>query len=67
MNGIIELSSEVLIDRSQVHNPYLQLMLIAFGQELVRGSPWIAVSKQIAATNDVLLQLINGRIPLTSA
>jgi hypothetical protein len=48
MNTIIDLGSEMLIDRSQVHNPYLRLLLAALGQEIVRGSPWVAVNKEVA-------------------
>ena len=49
MNAIIDPDSELLIDRSGIRDPYLRLMLTAIGQELVRGSPWIAVKKQVAS------------------
>ena len=61
MIGIIDLSLEMLVDRSQVRNPYLRLLLTAHGQELVRGSPWIAIEKTVAASYEPLLQLIGGR------
>jgi hypothetical protein len=58
MNAIIDLSSEVLIDRSRVGNPYLRLLLTAIGQELAKGSAWVAVDKRVAAKEESLLQLI---------
>ena len=48
MKTIIDLGSELLIDRSTVRDPYLRLLLTAIGEQLVRGSPWVAVSKQVA-------------------
>ena len=62
MNAIIDLSSELLIDRSKIRSPYLRLLLTAFGQELGKGSPWVAVDKTVAAVDAVLVQLIEGRI-----
>jgi hypothetical protein len=53
MNTIVDLGSELLIDRSRIRDPYLRLMLTAIGHELVRGSPWIAVDKQLAARHGV--------------
>jgi hypothetical protein len=61
MATVIDLSSEVLVDRSQVRNPYLRLLLTALGQEVARGSPWIAVDKVVAASYEPLLPLIGGR------
>jgi hypothetical protein len=58
MNTIIDLSSEVLIDRSQVREPYVRLLLSALGQQLVKGSPWIALQKTIALTYGPLLPFI---------
>jgi hypothetical protein len=49
VNTIIDLSSELLIDRSGIRDPYLRLLLTAIGQELARGSPWVAVNKVIAS------------------
>ena len=43
MSPVVDLSSELLIDRSQVRDPYVRLLLAASGQELARGSPWVAV------------------------
>ncbi len=60
MNRIIDMNSEVLIDRSQVQNPYLQLLLAAVGQELAKGSPWVVVNKRIASRYEVLLEMIYG-------
>jgi hypothetical protein len=53
MNAIIDLSSELLIDRSRICDPYLRLLLTAIGQELARGSPWIAVDKRVASRYSV--------------
>jgi hypothetical protein len=59
MNPIIDLSSEVLIDRSRVGNPYLRLLLTALGQELVTGSAWVTIDKRIVAQQEFpLLQLL---------
>ena len=62
MNTIIDLNSEVLIDRSEIRDPYLRLLLTALGQELAKGSPWIAVNKKIATEDDLLVQLVYGHI-----
>ena len=48
MITILDLSSELLIDRSKVRDPYLRLLLTAIGEELVRGSAWVAVNKRLA-------------------
>jgi hypothetical protein len=47
MTAIIDLCSELLVDRSRVRDPHLRLLLTAIGQELAKGSPWVAVSKQV--------------------
>jgi hypothetical protein len=67
MNTIIDLSSEVLIDRSQVRSPYLRLLLTALGQELAKGSPWVVVDKKVASKYDPLLQLIDGHLQHAAA
>ena len=67
MHRIIDLGSEVLIDRSRVRNPYLRLLLAAFGQQLAKGSPWVAVNKKIASNYEALLQLICGQIHYAAA
>jgi hypothetical protein len=48
MHAIIDLNTELLVDRSRIGNPYLRLLLTAIGQELAKGSPWVAVNKKIA-------------------
>jgi hypothetical protein len=58
MNAIIDLESEVLVDRSIVRNPHLRLLLTAFGQQLADGSPWVALDKKVAAADDLLVRLI---------
>jgi hypothetical protein len=45
---IIDLSSEILVDLSKVHEPHLRLLLKAIGQELAAGSAWVAVGKELA-------------------
>jgi hypothetical protein len=59
MSTIIDLNSEVLIDRSRVRNPYLRLLLTALSHELVKGSAWVALDKKVAARYDPLLHLID--------
>jgi hypothetical protein len=59
MIPIIDLSSELLIDRSQVRNPYVRLLLSAIGQEVAKGSPWVAVDKRAASQYESLLPLIH--------
>jgi hypothetical protein len=48
MSAIVDLKSELLIDRSRIANPYLQLLLAALGKELVKGSAWVAINKKVA-------------------
>jgi hypothetical protein len=49
MNAVIDLGSELLLDRSGVHDPYVRLLAAALGQTLAEGSPWVALDKQSAA------------------
>ena len=54
MNGgpvitVIDLSCELLIDRSTLGDPYLRLLLTANGREIAKGSPWVVVNKDVAA------------------
>ncbi len=49
MNAIIDLGSELVIDRTQIRIPQLQMLLRAIGKPLARGSAWVVVQKQIAA------------------
>jgi hypothetical protein len=62
MKPIINLNSELLFDRSRIRNPYLRLILTALGQELAVGSPWVAISKKVAARDAILLRLIDEPI-----
>jgi hypothetical protein len=66
MTTIIDLSSELLIDRSQIRDPHVRLLLAALGQELVRGSPWIVLHKTVASAHEALLPFIIGQ-PLQNA
>jgi hypothetical protein len=67
MNTMIDLNSELLIDRSRVRNPYLRLLLTALGQELAKGSPWVAVNKRLAAKYDIFLGLPGGHVRQAAA
>jgi hypothetical protein len=61
MNTIIYMSSELLVDRSRIRNPYLRLLLTAIGQELAKGSPWVAVNKKIATEYSPLGRLLHAQ------
>ena len=60
MNPIIDLGSELLLDRSRIASPYMRLLIAAIGQELVRGSPWVAVSKRALSVYAIPPELIAG-------
>jgi hypothetical protein len=60
MKPIIDLGSELLFDRSQIVSPYVRLLIAAISQELVRGSPWVAVSKRALSLYSVPPELIAG-------
>lgn len=62
MDAIIELNSELLVDRSRIRSPYLQLLLTAFGQELAKGSAWVAIDKTVASEYPLPAVLIAGRV-----
>ena len=49
MSAVIDLKSELLIDRSRIGNPYLQLLLAVRGKELFKGSAWVAINKKVAS------------------
>ena len=49
MKSVIDLGSEVLIDRSEIREPHLRLLLAAIGQPVAKDSPWVAVNKKVAA------------------
>ena len=49
MNTVIDLGSEVLVDRSEMFDPYVRLLAAALGETLAEGSPWVALDKQSAA------------------
>jgi hypothetical protein len=46
MTTIIDVGSELLIDRSTVTDPFTRLIVAALGQTVVEGSPWVAIDKQ---------------------
>jgi hypothetical protein len=49
MNAVIDLGSELLLDLSEVCDPYVRLLVAVLGQTLAEGSPWVALDKQSAA------------------
>ena len=61
MTTIIDLSSELLIDRSQVRDPYVRLLLAALGQQVAKGSPWIVLDKRVASAYEPLLPFIGAQ------
>jgi hypothetical protein len=61
MTAIIDLCSELLVDRSRIRDPYLRLLLTAIGQELVKGSPWVAVNKKVVLLHGLAGQLMMPR------
>jgi hypothetical protein len=60
MKPVIDLGSELLFDRSQIVSPYVRLLIAAIGQELLRASPWVAVSKRALSVYAVPPELIAG-------
>ena len=55
MNAIIDLGSEVLLDRSSIRDPYMRLIVASISQRLVDGSPWVVVDKQLSLLGDLPL------------
>jgi hypothetical protein len=49
MNAILDLGSELLIDRSQIREPLFRLLLAAVGEPMVSGAAWLVVDKKIAS------------------
>ena len=49
MNTVIDLGAEMLVDQSTIRDPYVRLLTAAVGMKLVRGSPWVAINKRVAA------------------
>jgi hypothetical protein len=66
MYAIIDLDSELLIDRSQVQSPHLRLLLTILGEEMVQGSPWVAVNKQAACRWNVLNYFLLPQKPVAA-
>ena len=58
MKPIIDLGSELLFDRSRIVSPYVRLLLVAVGQEVARGSPWVSVNKRVLAVYPIPSELI---------
>jgi len=61
MKAVIDLDSELIVDRSRVCDPYLRLLFAAIGQKLAKGSPWVAVSKIVMAQYDLRFPLADHR------
>ena len=64
MNAVIDLGSELLLDRSTISDPYVRLLATALGQPLANGSPWVALDKGLAALCG--LSGRNTQTPLTA-
>ncbi|MDB5290050.1 MAG: hypothetical protein JWL69_1291 [Phycisphaerales bacterium] len=60
MKAVIDLGSEFLIDRTQIRLPQLRLLLAAIGEPMAKGSPWVAISKRIAALHHLPLKIFFG-------
>ena len=58
MNAIIDLGSELLIDRSQIRDGQLRLLLAAVGKPLVSGAAWLVVDKRVAAIYPFLRRIL---------
>jgi hypothetical protein len=61
MSPIIDLSSELLIDRFAVRDPYVRLLLTAIGHPLVQGSRWLVLNKAVASAYEPLLPFIESQ------
>lgn len=48
MDSVIDLGSELLVDRTKVRNPQLRLLLTALGEALAPGSAWLVLDKRVA-------------------
>jgi len=46
MDTVIDLGSELLIDRSTLNDPFVRLIADALGTPVLNGSAWVAVAKQ---------------------
>jgi len=67
MKAIIDLSSELLVDRSRIQDPYLQLLLTATGKELANGSAWVVVDKKIASRYGIGIPFERTPLPSVAA
>ena len=65
MKAIVDLNAEVLIDRSRIQD--LRLLLTATGQELAKGSAWVAVDKKIANQYGIRSQWMRPAIRFAAA
>lgn len=65
MQAVIDLGTELLVDRSLITSPQLRFLLTALGEQLARNSPWVAVDKFTAIANQLPLKMLSQRSPLT--
>jgi hypothetical protein len=47
VHQIIELQTELLVDQSTIRDPYLRLLAVVIGEQVVSGSPWLAIDKTV--------------------
>ena len=57
MNAIIDLGSELLVDRSQIRLPHLRLLADALGSPIVKGSAWLVLDKLVLRSDPSLRSL----------
>jgi len=58
MPTVIDLGTELLVDRSEIAYGQLRLLLTAVGRPLVAGSPWLVVNKAAATAYRPLLDAL---------
>jgi hypothetical protein len=68
MIQVIDLGNELLVDRSQVRNGELRLLLTAVGHPLVSGSPWTVIDKRLTNGYKPLFDIVRqGRRQMPAA
>jgi hypothetical protein len=56
---IIDLQTELLVDQSTIRDLYLRLLVVAIGERLISGSPWLAIEKAVDAPRIQCVQCRN--------
>jgi len=46
MNSILDLGTELLVDRSTIADPFLRLIVAALGETVLEGSAWVSINKE---------------------